>query len=592
MSSLQQALSRTVAGAFVAAGHDPRYGQVVESNRPDLAQFQCNGALEAAKRRGENPRELAQRIIDALSTAPEARARFRKLDIAGPGFINIDLTDDYLAGHAAEAARDPRLGFDPAARPVAILIDYGGANIAKPMHVGHLRSSIIGESLKRIARFAGHDVESDVHLGDWGLQMGMLITELARRRPELPYFDPAKTDGFPKDSPVSIADLQELYPEASQRANEDAAVMDAARAATQELQSGRPGYRALWRHFVAVSVAELRPDFAALGIEFDSWLGESDVNDIIPDLVERLRSSGLAVPSEGALIIDVAEEADKKSPPPLILMKSDGAVLYGTTDLATIEHRVEGGAELILYVVDNRQADHFLQVFRAARKAGIAPPEIGLEHIGFGTMNGKDGKPFKTREGGVMRLKDLIGIVTGKARERMAEAEVALGYSQQEKESIARDVGVAALKYADLMNHRIKDYVFDLDRFSAFEGKTGPYLLYAAVRMKSILREAEGRGLAAGTFVAPTTDVERRLLIVLSRFPDSVGTSFETRAPNHLAEYAYNLATAFNRFYSEHHILRESDAVRQGSWLALVGYTERVLERALELLGLRVPERM
>ncbi|HEX5421539.1 MAG TPA: arginine--tRNA ligase [Gammaproteobacteria bacterium] len=592
MSSLKQILSRRLGDAFAAAGCDREHGQVSDSGRPDLAQFQCNGAMAAAKQRGAKPREVAQRVVETLHAAPDAEAVFRQIDIAGPGFINLSLTDAALAAHVTAVAGDPMLGCDPPQEPLKIFVDYGGPNIAKPMHVGHLRSSIIGDSVKRIARFAGHVVVGDVHLGDWGLQMGMLIAELARRQPELPYFDASKTIGFPEQSPVTIEDLQRLYPESSRRAKTDDDAMAAARTATRDLQAGRPGYRALWRHFVDMSVAELRADFAALDIEFDLWLGESDVSDAIPPLLDRLRREGLAVMSEGAEIIDVAEPGDKRELPPLILVKSDGAVLYGTTDLATIEQRVDEGADLVLYVVDNRQSDHFVQVFRAARKAGIAPPNVGLEHVGHGTMNGNDGKPFKTREGGVMRLKDLIEIVTSKARERMAEAEVAIDYGEDEKESIAKDVGIAALKYADLMNHRTKDYVFDLERFSAFEGRTGPYLLYAAVRIKSILRNAEARGVMAGELIAPESAAERDLLLELSSFPDAVAAALDARAPNALADFAFRLATSLSRFYAEHHILREPDSVKQASWLTLMGCTAAVLEQSLELLGLRVPERM
>jgi arginyl-tRNA synthetase len=592
MTSLKETMTQTVSGAFAALGYGASFGQVVESARPDLSQFQCNGALGAAKQSKAKPRDVAQRVVEALILAPGANAVFRTLDIAGPGFINIDLTDAYLTDHISGLASDARLGCEPVLKPLKIVVDYGGANIAKPMHVGHLRSSIIGECLKRIGRFLGHEVVGDVHLGDWGLQMGMLIAEMADRYPELPYFDAAKTADYPAESPVSIVDLQQLYPEASQRAKSNADAMEAARRATMELQAGRAGYRALWAHFVKVSVSELKSDFAALGVSFDLWLGESDVNELIPVLVESLRASGFAVASEGALIIDVSESADSRELPPLLLTKSDGAVLYATTDLATIEDRVRDGSNLVLYVVDNRQADHFVQVFRAARKTHVAPLTVGLEHIGFGTMNGSDGKPFKTREGGVMRLRDLMNTVTAKARDRMTEAEVAIGYSEEERASIARDVGLGALKYADLMNHRTKDYVFDLERFSSFEGKTGPYLLYATVRIKSILRKAEVRNLSPGQLIAPASDAERKLVLALAKFPDVISATFESRAPNTLAEYTYNLATTFNRFYSEHHILRETDSAQQQSWLTLVSCTARALEQALQLLGMQVPDRM
>lgn len=589
MNSLLQNLTTRVGDAFASAGYDRAAGQVTLSDRPDLGRFQCNGALPAAKRAGRKPRDVAQEVLAALQTAPGAEAVFAKLDVAGPGFINIDVTDAFALEHAGLLDRH---GCNPVERPLEIVIDYGGPNVAKPMHVGHLRSSIIGDSLKRVARALGHHVVGDVHLGDWGLQMGMLIAELERRDPSLPYFDAEKRDGFPTESPVTIDDLQVMYPEASQRAKSDPEAMEAARRATKELQEGRPGYVALWRHFVDVSVAELKADFETLGITFDLWLGESDVNDAIPSLVERLKASGHAVMSEGALIVEVAEAGDKRELPPLLLMKSDGAVLYGTTDLATIAQRVEAGAELVLYVVDNRQSDHFTQVFRAARKTGIAPPNVTLEHVGYGTMNGTDGKPFKTRAGGVMRLKDLLESVTAKARERMAEAEVAVGYSEREKDVIAKAVGLAALKYADLQNHRTKDYVFDLDRFSAFEGKTGPYLLYATVRMKSILQKAAERGFAPGAFMAPASASERDLVFALLRLPDVVHNTFAARAPSYLAEYAHDLAVAFNRFYTEHHILSETDGDRRAAWLALVALTAKTLEQSLNMLGLDVPNRM
>ena len=431
MSSLVGSLTQIVSAAFAAAGYEPAFGTVVVSGRPDLCEFQCNGALPAAKAHGEKPRDVALKVIGALRAAPGGAATFAKLDVAGPGFINIDVTDEHLVAQIARQSADDNLGVERAPEPQKIFIDYGGANIAKPMHVGHLRSSIIGDSLKRIARFLGHEVVGDIHLGDWGLQMGMLIAELAQRRPELSYFEADRTSGFPPESPVTIADLQRLYPEASARAKQDAGAMEAARLATAELQSGRAGYRALWRHFVDVSLAELRADFADLGVDFDLWLGESDVADEIPDLLERLRDRGAARLHEGALIVDVAEAEDKRELPPVLLAKSDGAVLYATTDLATLDQRAREGASLMLYVVDNRQADHFAQVFRAARKTGVAPAGVALEHIGFGTMNGPDGKPFKTREGGVMRLKDLMGSVTAKARERMAEAKVAADYSEE-----------------------------------------------------------------------------------------------------------------------------------------------------------------
>jgi arginyl-tRNA synthetase len=591
METLTQVLNEVMAAAFERAGYDRTFGTVAVSDRPDLAQYQCNGALPAAKAHREKPRDIAGKVVDALmgSAVP---LPLSEVSIAGPGFVNLKLDDAFLAQHVAKAAMDERLGCPAVAEPIKVVIDYGGPNVAKPMHVGHLRSTIIGDSIKRITRFLGYRAVGDVHLGDWGLQMGMLIAELRRRQPELPYFEPSRTADFPSVSPVGIADLQEMYPAASARAKSDPAAMEEARQATKELQDGRPGFRALWRHLVNESVAELRGDLGRLGVEFELWLGESDTQAAIAPLVQHLKAAGHAHESEGALVIDVTEEGDKEEIPPLILTKSDGAALYGTTDLATIEQRIADGARIILYVVDNRQGGHFRQVFRAARKTEIAPANIALEHIGFGTMNGKDGKPFKTREGGVMRLSDLIDMVTSKARERMAEADVGRDSPDAEKDAVAHAVGMAALKYADLVNHRTKDYVFDLDRFSAFEGRTGPYLLYAAVRIKSILRKAEERGYAAGDLVRPTSDAERAVFLEIAKLPDAVHAAFDARAPNHLADYAYQLATLFNRFYKDHHILREENVAQRSSWLSLVSVTARVLELVLDLLGIRVPERM
>ncbi|MFQ5612505.1 MAG: arginine--tRNA ligase [Anaerolineae bacterium] len=589
MESLRTQLTAIVANAFAVRGFERAYGEVVVSDRPDLGQFQCNGALAAAKAHRRNPRQIAGDVVEALAR-PDV---FREVSLAGPGFINLTLADEFLAAHLQGMTADERLGCPTTAHPRKIIVDYGGANIAKPMHVGHLRAGIIGESLKRLSRFLGHDVLGDVHLGDWGLPMGLIICELERRQPDLPYFDPDYHGPYPAESPLTISDLEEIYPAANQRAAGDPAFMEAARQATFDLQRKRPGYYALWRHFLDVSVAELKADYARLNVEFDLWLGESDVNDRIPPMVERLLAEGYARESEGAVIIDVSRPDDKHDIPPLILLKSDGAVLYGTTDLATIEQRVEEfGTELTFYVVDNRQSDHFRQVFRAAYKTGIAPPSVGLEHTGFGTMNGKDGKPFKTRAGGVMKLKDLIQMVTDKAVERMAEIEVAKGYDAAEQAGIARQVGLAALKFADLMNHRTKDYVFDLDRFSSFEGRTGPYLLYTAVRTKSILRKAEARGLEAGPLLPPASQAERVVMLKLAGLPDVLNLAFEARAPNHLCEYAYSLAMEFNRFYQKHHILREPDPARQASWLGLSHFSVAVLERVLDLLGIEVPERM
>jgi arginyl-tRNA synthetase len=586
--SLISQLSERFGAAFASLGLDPSHGEVVVSQRPDLAQFQCNGALPAAREAGRDPRALAEAVIEAMGDVSE----LADLSVAGPGFINVTVADTHLGTTVAAIAGDERLGVPLPATRQRVLIDYGGPNMSKSMHVGHLRASIIGESLKRLFRFAGHDTWGDVHAGDWGMPIGQLIIELQRRRPDLPYFDAAFTGPYPAESPVTLDDLSEMYPIVVARCQDDPEEAERARQATFDLQNGRPGYLALWRHFHDVSVAEQRKDFEALGVEFDLWNGESTVRDRLAPMVADLVARGVAVASDGALIVDVAEPEDATEVPPLLLTRSDDSYLYSTTDLATLEHRMEEGFELILYVVDARQALHFEQVFRGARKAGIVPPSVGLEHIPFGTMNGPDGKPFKTREGGVLRLQDLIGIVTTAAEERLAEADIAQAYPAEERAEIARKVGLAALKYGDLRNHRQSNYVFDLDRFTSFQGKTGPYLLYGAVRIKSILRKAAEQDLTPGAVIAPTVDAERALMLELVRFPEVLDRTIEFRAPNHLAEYAYEVVTAFSRFYEECHVLREEDRSRQASWLALLGLTLRQLEVVLDLLGLEIPERM
>ncbi|MEZ4864080.1 MAG: arginine--tRNA ligase [Caldilineaceae bacterium] len=589
MTSLRTKLTEIVGAAFVAGGYDRGYGEVQLSNRPDLSQFQCNGALPAAKAYGRKPREVAEAVVEQL----RQHSCFQDVSVAGPGFINLTLTDGYLVEEIQQIAGDPQRGCSPTAQPYKVVVDYGGANVAKPMHVGHLRAAIIGESIKRLTRFVGHQVVGDVHLGDWGLPMGQIIAELADRHPDWPYFAADNLGPFPSESPVTIDDLEEIYPTASQRAKADPAFMEKARQATQELQRGRPGYRALWQHFVDVSVAELRRDYADLNVHFDLWLGESDTQGHLDELIARLRAEGYAQESEGALVIDVTQADDKREIPPLLLVKSDGAVLYGTTDLATIDLRVqELDAEVILYVVDNRQSLHFTQVFRAAYKTGIAPAAVSLEHLGFGTMNGQDGKPFKTRAGGVMKLRSLIEMIEAKARERLAEVEIAQSYDATEKEAIAHMVGVATLKFADLSNQRTGDYIFDLDRLSAFEGRTGPYLLYTAARTKSILRKAVAEGLTFGPILTPSDEIERALLLKLTELPEVVAQSFAQRMPHHLCEYAYTLALAFNRFYHEHHILSEQNREQQTSWLGLAQCAVDTLELVLDLLGIAVPERM
>lgn len=585
--SLLSYLSGIAGQAFADIGLPAGLGETVPSQRPELAQFQVNGAMAGGKAVGRSPREIAQEVADKLSGHPD----LGQVEVAGPGFINITLTDEAIGRIAAEDAGDPYLGFAVTQEPEIVVVDYGGPNVAKAMHVGHLRATIIGDSLARLFSFAGHKVIRDPHFGDWGFQMGLLIAALAEMQPDLPYFDP-EADEYPAEAPVTLDDLQRIYPEAAARARNDDDFADAARRATVRLQQGDPGYLALWSHMKGVSEQSQRRDFAALGVTFDLWYGESDVHDRLAPLVAGLRESGVAEESHGALVIRVAEETDNREIPPLIIESRSGGFLYSTTDLATVQMRVEElHADLVLYVVDRRQADHFVQIFRAARRAGIAG-DTRLEHIWFGTMNGPDGKPFKTREGGVVQLADVIDMLTTAARRRLDEAHLAEEYPEEERADIAEMVGVAALKFGDLINNRTSDYVFDLDRFSSFEGKTGPYLQYAAVRIKSILRRASSAGLAPGSLLAPTVDTERDLMLELLRLPEVVGRAIELRAPNHVAEYAFDLAGTFNRFYDTCHILSETDESRRDSWLALSTWALTALERLLDLLGIEVPDRM
>ncbi len=587
MSSLLEDLSTIAGDAFAAEGLDATLGRVQPADRPDLAQFQCNGALAAAKQAKANPRAIAEKIAARLKANPI----FAKVEIAGPGFINLDLQDSVIADRAQAFAKDKTLGAPETGKGKSVVIDFGGANVAKPMHVGHLRSSVIGDSLQRLFRANGWQVTSDVHLGDWGLQMGQLISEIQHRGIAPVYFDPAFNGPYPEQSPVTMDDLEEIYPAASAACKADPARLEEARKATAELQAGRPGYRALWNHFFEVSRVGLEREWESLGVHFDLWKGEASVDPLIAPMIEDLKARHIATESEGALVIPVALNTDKKEMPPLILVKSDGAVLYGTTDLATIIDRVkEQNPDLILYVVDQRQHLHFEQVFRAAHKAQLNG-KAELEHAGFGTMNGPDGKPFKTRAGGVMKLYDLINMASEEAEKRLTEQGLAADYSKEERAEIARKVGIATIKFADLSNHRQTDYIFDLTRFSRFEGKTGPYLQYAAVRIQSILRRAEGEGHASGLPTVRSPE-ERTLALRLLSLPDAMQAAEAKRAPNILCDYAFGLAQDFSRFYTEHHILSESEAELRAARLGLCQVTLDTLIKVLGLLGIEVPARM
>ncbi|MEW5687100.1 MAG: arginine--tRNA ligase [Pseudomonadota bacterium] len=590
MSDLKRILGEAVETAFAAEGVPAELARVTPSDRPDLADFQSNGALAAAKRVGKNPREIATAVAERLKDD----ARLSSVEIAGPGFLNLKVADATLADRANQIAAEARAGAEVLADPRKVIIDYGGPNVAKPMHVGHLRASIIGESIKRIYRFRGDTVVGDAHFGDWGYQMGLLIGAVCDENPDIAAEIEAITDkdgaipaSFQK---VTLADLDRLYPQAAAQGKTDTAYRDRARKLTADLQAHKPGCYVLWRQFRAVTQVALERDFHALGVDFDWWKGESDADPLIPEMVAELDSLGLLVEDQGARIVRVARDGDKRELPPLLVVSSEGSAMYGTTDLATIlDRKRQFGPDLVIYCVDQRQADHFEIVFRAAYLAGYAN-EGQLEHIGFGTMNGPDGKPFKTREGGVLKLNDLIEMTRGKARERLKEAGLGENMPEGEFEDIAGKVAVAALKFADLQNFRGTSYIFDLDRFTSFEGKTGPYLLYQAVRVKSLLRKAEAEGVVAGP-VSVTEQAERDLVLTLDAFEAALAEAYDKKAPNALAEHAYRLSQAFSKFYAACPILIAEPPIR-ASRLTLAGAVLKQLELALDLLGVSVPERM
>ena len=578
-------INEVVKNAFEDLGYERETGRVNVSNRPDLCQYQCNGALANAKKHKKAPMIIAQEVVEKLND----NKIFSKLEAVAPGFINMNINDEFLIEYVNKMNKDESFGVSKATEIKKIVVDYGGANVAKPLHIGHLRSAIIGESIKRIAKFLGHDVVGDVHLGDWGLQMGMVISEVERRNPSLPYFDENFTGEYPAEAPFTIDELEDIYPYASKLAKSDEKVMEAAKQATVELQQGRRGYVALWKHILNVSVTDLKKNYGALDVDFELWNGESDAQKFIPAMIEELKEKGFAQESEGALVFDVSEETDKSTVPPLLLLKSDGASLYGTTDLATVVERVRDmKADEIIYLADKRQGLHYEQFFRAAKKSGIAHEDTVLDFIGFGTMNGKDGKPFKTREGGVMRLADLINMIKEAGKEKLKDNK---NIAEEDVEEISSKVGLAALKYGDLSNQASKDYVFDIDRFASFEGNTGPYILYTIVRIKSILNKSEGFN-AENSILAPQSESERGLMLQLSKFNEVIELSFRDRAPHKICEFIYELSNNFNKFYNDTRILSEEDESKKASWLSLINLVKNVLEQGLDLLGMESVERM
>ena len=585
MEKLIDKLTAAVSEAFARAGYDPACGKVTVSNRPDLCEFQCNGAMPAAKAAHKAPIVIAGEVAARLQDS----AVFSSAEAVNPGFLNLRLREDYLATHVEEMRRSERPGVADNAEERTVVLDYGGPNVAKPLHIGHLRSAIIGESIKRIYRYFGNTVIGDIHLGDWGLQMGLIIAELRERQPDLPYFDDDFTGEYPAEAPFTISELEEIYPTASAKSKTDEVFAKKAHEATCFLQNHKRGYYALWQHIMAVSVADLKRNYENLNVSFDVWKGESDAEAYIPPMLEKLEARGILQESEGARVIPVAEEGDKKEIPPCILVKSDGATLYATTDLATIVQRMEDyHPDKILYLTDKRQSLHFEQVFRAAKKSGIVPESTQLQHIGFGTMNGKDGKPFKTRSGGVMRLETLIADITDYVEKKILENQT---LSPEEARQTAKIIAVAALKYGDLSNLAAKDYIFDLERFSAFEGNTGPYLLYTIVRIKSILSRYDGDPAELSIAAADSTEA-KALQLELAQMPDQLAMAYRDSAPNTVCAYAYELAGAVNKFYHETRILTEPDPVRRQGYVALITFAKRALEECIDLLGFSAPERM
>ena len=589
MKKILDLITSEVKEAFAACGYDESFAKVTLSNRPDLCEYQCNGAMAAAKAYKKKPIDIANEVVEKLSGGDI----FSEVNAVMPGFINIKLEAGYLATYMNNMREEDQCGCEKAKTPLTIIVDYGGANVAKPLHVGHLRSAIIGESIKRMGRFLGHKVIGDVHLGDWGLQMGLIIEELRDRKPELAYFDETYTGEYPKEAPFTIGELEEIYPAASAKSKTDEEFSARSHEATLKLQNGYAQYRAIWNHIIDVSVTDLKKNYGNLNVSFDLWKGESDAQAYIPGLIQELEEKKLAYESQGALVVDIAEPGDSKELPPCIIRKSDGAALYSTSDLGTIlEREKEFCPDWYIYITDKRQELHFTQVFRVAKKAGFVPEERKMSHLGFGTMNGKDGKPFKTRDGGVMRLETLISDIDAAAYEKIMENRTV---SEEEALKTSKIVGMAALKYGDLSNQASKDYIFDMDRFVSFEGNTGPYILYTIVRIKSILAKAsdlEVQGVCTGDILPAVSGAEKDLMLQLSKYNEVIETSFMELAPHKICQYVYELANAFNRFYHDTKIIAEENEKQRASWLSLISLAKDVLTACIDLLGIEAPERM
>ena len=589
MKKILEAISEEMKKAFAGAGYEEELGKVTLSNRPDLCEYQCNGAMAGAKKYHKAPIMIANEVAEQLK---ESKV-FSRVEAVAPGFLNLKLSDDFLCGYLKEMEAGEKFGMEMPAEEKTIIVDYGGPNVAKPLHVGHLRSAVIGESVKRIARFAGYKVIGDIHLGDWGLQMGLIITELQERKPELPYFDESYTGDYPQEAPFTIAELEEIYPTASGKSKEDPSYKEKAMENTFKLQNGVRGHRALWDHIIRVSVADMKKNYEKLNVEFDLWNGESTVQYLLPEMVEAMKKGGYAYESDGALVVDVKEETDSKEIPPCIILKSDGAALYSTTDLATISERVtKYDPDIMIYITDKRQSMHFEQVFRCARKTKLVGEDVKLIHISFGTVNGKDGKPVKTRDGGVPRLEKLISDIDEEMLRKIMESRHDM--PEEEAKEIADIVGLAAIKYGDLSNQAAKDYSFDVDRFTSFEGDTGPYILYTIVRIKSILAkyQEQGGSLDKVQLAPAISPDEKALMMEIAKFNTMMEAAFTECAPHKVCAYIYDLANAFNRFYHETRIIAEEDETKKAGLIALLVLTKDVLETCIDLLGFSAPDRM
>lgn len=588
MKKLLDLISEEMKAAFEKAGFEAELGRVTVSNRPDLCEYQCNGAMAGAKKYKCAPIDIANKVKDALLGSEV----FGSVEAVMPGFLNLKLKEEFVVAYVSSMAEDDKFGLDSPKEVKNIIVDYGGPNVAKPLHVGHLRSAVIGESVKRICKYMGHNAIGDIHLGDWGLQMGLVINEIKCRQPELPYFDESFTGEYPLDPPFTVGDLEEIYPFASGKSKEDPEYKAAAMEATFKLQSGVRGYRALWKHIINVSVTDMKRNYDALNVNFELWNGESTVHDVIPSMVQEMKDNGYTYLSDGAWVIDVKEDTDTKEMPPCILLKSDGASLYNTTDLATIKERVrEYDPERIIYLTDKRQDLYFEQVFRAARKTKLVSDDVDLVHIGFGTVNGADGHAFKTREGGVMRLENLIKEINEKTYGRIQESRE---LPEEEARSIASIVALAAIKYGDLSNMASKDYIFDMDKFTSFEGDTGPYILYTIVRIKSILNKVLGEGFDVknAKFTGCYSQVEKALMLKLTGFNAMMENAYQEVSPNKICAFIYDLANSFNKFYHETKIATEEDKVKKENWVALLGLTLDVLNTCIDVLGFSAPDKM